>query len=253
MNLIKSTSIVIIDFDNFFKIKESSFDRSFNFIIKEIIKDIVHEAVSGHDIRIRLYGGWYTNSIFSDSASVLAKKLSDVNIFPYIKGKKKISGSITIASTLLDIPNYVWDNTYKEKSGIKNLRVNKSLMSETCSQNSHMCPPKMITKFTRKHNKECPVENCSNTHGEIFIGMEQKMVDTMMVCDIMSCIDEDLVKEVVVASNDTDLLPSLLLCKLKSKENKSVTLLNTKKSFEQKSSSILSSYGINVKLLKDEF
>ncbi|BDS10886.1 PIN domain-containing protein [Aureispira anguillae] len=250
--LTRLTGVVIVDFDNVFKTPVSH-DKTqmIELELKEFLGELLSENNALEEVNIRLYGGWYHGDKLTNKASVLQQVISNVNIFPYIDNlkKRKIQGTVELVYSLFFVPSLIWKNTYKEKDGIKSIRINQNSLTNTCSSNSSICPPKIIAKFTRKKRKVCSVTNCNTIQENVFKGMEQKMVDTMMACDIMSYADEEQVKSIVVVSDDTDILPSLVVSKQKNNTNCSFTLIIKNNRIKDNCNYYLSPFDIPVKIL----
>ena len=69
----------------------------------------------------------------------------------------------------------------------------------------------MVAKATRGHNVVCPIDGCQTIDVSQLVRMEQKMVDSMMTCDILEFTHDDDCRAVVVVSDDCDLHPALAL------------------------------------------
>lgn len=255
-NLQRLSGIIIVDFDNFFnKPIELYTSEAIEYELKQIVALIIEKNEELEEIIIRLYGGWYKDEILTHRASILQQSLANINLLPYINPQKmrKVTGKIEIATSLFYLPDLVWKNTYKEKNGIPRLRIKDDLLNEICESNSSLCPPKILNKFTKDKSKACSVNECSIVHKEIFKGMEQKMVDTMMVCDIISFSDEDLVTEVIILSNDTDIIPSIVYAKEKSQRDINYTLIIRNEQLLGFCEQYLKPFNISVKLIQNEY
>lgn len=251
--LTKKTGIIIIDFDNVFRMNNSRFSSElFEFELKNMLLYLISISSDIEDVKIRLYGGWYKNGEFTKMASKVQQHLAQIDVFPYIKDKIKITGSIELASSLVFLSNLTWKHTYKEKNGLPRIRINSECLTQTCIQNSNLCPPKVLKKFTQKRNKKCPVNSCNISNYGVFKGMEQKMVDTLMVCDLISCSEEDLIKSIAVVSDDTDLLPSLVLSMIKANNTKPIHLMIRNNHSNILHNNYLIPYGIKTKLYANE-
>lgn len=251
MNLTKRTAVFIVDFDNFFDLYEPSFTfESLEYSLTQLITTVVIENKKIDDVQIRLYGGWYQNDGLTRNASRLQQMLSQIQLFPLINSDRIITGQILVTSNLLELPSFIWTNTYKETDGIKSVRIKRELLSDVCDGNGLSCPPMMIKKFTKRNSRVCHMDGCSVTYSEVVKGMEQKMVDTLMACDVVSCGDEDLVEEIVVLSDDTDLLPSILLVREKSQGSKRITLFKQKVNPDSPWIGHLNEFGVNVKIVQ---
>ena len=163
------------------------------------------------NIQIRLYGGWYNETALTKQASILQQLLSDVKVFPKIKGEKIIHGSIELISTLHEIPDFIWYYSHKETDGIKRVRINYEAIDDICNENRDICPKFILYNFTEAKNKKCPVNGCNNLQKNVFKGIEQKMVDTLLVCDVLSFSEDFNINGIILISDDQDLFPSIAL------------------------------------------
>lgn len=215
------TIVVIIDFDNFFgtdlnRITSESLELSFS----ELVNFCEGKFRDFDSISIRLYGGWYNEMSLTKQASTLQQLLYNVCVFPKVQKGIIINGSIEMVSELHGIPGFKWGYTYKETNGIKRVRIDFDKVDECCSKNRDTCPKFILYNITSDKGKKCKVEGCSSVQKDIFKGIEQKMVDTLIACDILSLADEETTKGLVVISDDQDHFPSLALAveKQKSKQ-----------------------------------
>jgi hypothetical protein len=223
------TVVILIDYDNYFgsdvsKISPEQMELSF----KEMVRLCENEFSNFNSIQIRLYGGWYKETSFTKVASEVQQLLSQVNVFPKVTKQNIITGSIELATTLHYIPDFIWDHTYKETDGVSavnRIRINHDCIDTHCSIRKNNCPKYILYKFTDKRDRQCPVVGCDNLQKNVFKGAQQKMVDTLLACDILSVSEDDSIIGVLVISDDQDHLPSLALASMKKKENKQFIIL----------------------------
>jgi len=203
--------VVIIDFDNYFHdIKGIDDSPKFELALTEIVEECEKNFKNFNEISIRLYGGWYQETTLTKQASIIQQLLSQVSVFPKVKDNK-IKGTIEMVSSLFEIPDVKWHYTYKVKNGIGRVRIDHDIVDEFCTENKHQCPKYVLYKFTEKKDKQCHIPNCTHIHKDVFKRIEQKMVDTMIACDIVSVIKDENVKGVFVLSDDQDHFPSYAL------------------------------------------
>jgi hypothetical protein len=207
---------VLIDFDNYFgiDIKKITPER-IEFSLKELISLCETEFDEFNSIRFRLYGGWYCESSFTKQASTIQQILSSVNVFPKVSMTGIITGKIELATSLHIKPDFVWSYTHKETNGIKRIRINHDCADDICQQNRTTCPKFLLYKFTSSKDKKCHVSDCDNLQKNVFKGAEQKMVDTLLACDIISSVEDSAVGGLMIISDDQDHLPSLALASIK--------------------------------------
>lgn len=214
------TVVVIIDFDNYFGGDIAKLNSEMlEFYFKEIVNVCEREFIDFTAIDIRLYGGWYQEATLSKFASKVQQLLSNVSVFPKVGNNKIINGKIELATTLHIMPEFEWLHSYKETDGVRRIRINHECVDTMCVENRDTCPKFILYKFTRDKSRKCHINGCENLHKNVFKGAEQKMVDTLIACDVISVSEDESVVGVLVISDDQDHLPSLALASVKKKEN----------------------------------
>jgi hypothetical protein len=219
--------IVIIDFDNYFEDYAKLDAEKLELALTEIVEKCEEYFENTKEISIRLYGGWYQETTLTKQASKIQQFLSNISIFPKVKNNKITNGTIEMVSSLFKIPNIQWYHTYKEKNGIGRIRINHDIVDDFCTQNKEQCPKYILYKFTATKNKKCNIENCTHIHKDVFKASEQKMVDTMIACDVISAVNDENVNGVFVLSDDQDHFPSYAIAseQVKQKENQSFPII----------------------------
>ena len=204
------TVAVLIDFDNVFQ-------RQMNFYTNVDIQRPIEYTINAArtlipDVEkfvIRMYGGWYVNNSLTARASALSALLPTLNrMFPIIEQPRTIiQGNIELATQLYG-HDFVWYNSYREHYGLHSLRVNMNALGETCEANSHICPVKILKKFTDKKSRICHTEGCNTVHSNVFFQRDQKYVDTMIACDMITMSGDDDMAGIYVMSDDVDHFPA---------------------------------------------
>lgn len=240
--------VVIVDFDNYFpgQLQNYTIQELESFFTK-IINVIFSEHNDTNNICIRLYGGWYQEYVYTQKASLLATYLQQINIFPIIINSRKIDGSIVIAEQQFGL-DFVWYNTFQKKAGLQKVLIDHSKESQTCSSNSGLCPVRILQKFIKNKERPCNNVGCTTKHQEILYRKEQKMVDTMMTCDVITYSSEPTIKAIYIASDDVDLFPCIAISKVRHSD-KEITLLMKNGMQEPLYSNILSNCNAKVKTL----
>lgn len=216
-------AIVILDYNNVFTHDDDSDYGDAQMLLIDIIQEITDRYNSVGSIVIRAYGGWYGKNGLTRRGSTVMQKLSEisVNLFPVLKGNKLIRGSLELADQMYGVEG-IWNNTFREKEGLPRLIVNNNIVDRTeCerTENKDACPINIIKKFSKRNNersqpKICHITNCQN-NSRAFNQLGQKMVDSIMVCDILTYGDEEATKVIYVLTNDVDLFPAVVLCSKK--------------------------------------
>lgn len=207
----KNKIAILMDFDNWFPtiLKEDDLDR-----LQQLLCDVMNIVIENMNdvdyISIGLYGGWYSEKILTPKASTLLTMIPRLKkIFPYrLKyNAPLIKGDINLATQLYD-DETVWYNSYREHIGLPKLRIKDDKLSSTCESNKMGCPIHILKKFTKNKGTTCHISSCETKHGEVFYMREQKYVDSMLVCDILSYgIDPDY-KEICIMGEDCDIFPA---------------------------------------------
>ncbi|MDD3944929.1 MAG: hypothetical protein PHS38_09465 [Bacteroidales bacterium] len=211
-NILNKSGYILIDFDNWIKKPIDQInDEELEFLLTSHLLDFI-ENESYERIYIRLYGGWYKEGILTSNASELQMKLSRLKIFPYINQEHRIiiRGSVDIVSSSINLPSLYWTNTYHERNGVPRFRINNEKQTNICRDNADRCPIKILNNFTKHKNKKCPVPGCENYHRDVFFTREQKMVDTLIACDLMHCSKKQNIIKVQLVSDDIDHFPALI-------------------------------------------
>jgi len=207
---INNSLYVLIDFDNHYRRSLTSINRvktEIKFDVNNIV-NYFYEEYTFEKVIIRLYGGWYKGSTLTKRASELAGIIPSLNqSFSGVIAKNKVNIKIELATALVAIPNEIWDNTLKEKKGIRNLRVIK----DTDTECSGSCPAKAIKKYTRKKSSTCNI--CSASNSMVLGFFEQKMVDTMLSSDLLYISQTGVDSVCLVLSEDIDFFPAIALAK----------------------------------------
>ena len=244
--------VVIIDFDNYFGTDVALLTiENFELALTDIVVECEKKFKNFQRINIRLYGGWFHDTTFTKQASSIQLLLSQIQIFPKVKNGKVINGDVELVSSLYEIPNHKWQYTYKEKSGIPRIRINHDIIDDMCNNNRNLCPKYLIYKFTSKKQKQCHVSGCTHLHKNIFKGIEQKMIDTMIACDVISTVNDESIKGVFILSDDQDHFPSYALASNNCKQQDKIVIGMKNNNVERFNfaTSMLSVFNIEITLM----
>lgn len=241
-------SVVIVDFDNFFPRQMSEYpaERLESFF-NSIISDIINNNKDISEIIIRLYGGWYQGNGYSKKASELQATLQGISLFPIIINNVRIIGSLEMAEQMYGV-NHIWTNTFQEKAGIQKVKIDWTRTGDSCTHSAPTCPVKILSNFIKNSSHQCSNIGCSTIHSNVFFRREQKIVDTMMTCDVLSFSEESDVNTIYIISDDIDLFPSIALSKAKNSETKIIMAIKNQRLLSQYQS-ILSIFNAEAKIL----
>jgi len=195
-----------IDYDNLSSIqKESGILNVAQRIIASISNSI--ESKTG-SCEIRLYGGWYEDDNLTQASQQLSIAIQDA--FPSIirvQNKNddvvKITTTAELALSLLEEPSHHLFNTFRKKRKPGNIKV---VSQNSVGCNSNLCLIPLAKKLLKKGI--CPAVGCGSEGEQIIYRHEQKLVDTMLTCDLLY-LSEHHNDVIVVVSSDDDFLPPI--------------------------------------------
>jgi len=162
------------------------------------------------EINIRLYGGWYDGTGLSRDGTRLSQELGAS--FPlFLKGA---NGGIRhvqceIASSLFDSKADLFPSTLRHRHGVD--WYVRDPHPIRCVDQAN-CTVSVVMKWSRKG---CPTLNCPVTSVEAFRCLQQKLVDSLICCDLLSLAIDDQDSPVFLISEDDDFVPALLLAGLR--------------------------------------
>jgi uncharacterized LabA/DUF88 family protein len=166
---------------------------------------------------VRVYGGWYEGSTMTPLAQKVTASVQSE--FPKIVRVPQSSGSASnftataaLAVSLLEEPGHHLFSTYRRKAAPTNIRVEPSAVVG-CSDKD--CILDSARKLLRTGS--CPVPSCAVTSQSLVYRHEQKIVDTMLACDLIYSVALGYDRCVLV-SGDDDFLPPLRTALLRGME-----------------------------------
>lgn len=188
-------------------------------VLDVVTKALVQIPFEGNERRVRcnvrVYGGWYEGSEITRLAEKVSVELQEE--FPKVirlpsgndDGNINVVTNAELAVALLQEPGHHLFNTYRKKGKPSNLRVVKP--SDIGCSNAKCILPS-VRKILEKG--KCTVDGCSTIESRLVYRHEQKIVDTMLTCDLIhsaSCGND----RIILISGDDDFLPPLRTIVLK--------------------------------------
>jgi hypothetical protein len=207
-------ALILVDYDNLFPAGHAGVEPSaLRHALLEAITHALDLAPHVGFVRIRLYGGWTDAAGLTSAASRVLTAVGLADPFPCILpgGRAVLHGTIGLATSLIELPGMDFAETYRTRLGPPRLRVNGSPHPDGCVADSTSCPALLLKRFTKGPGRTCPAPSCDVTSAMAFAVHEQKMVDTLMACDLIAAAEAADVAVVLVATGDTDLLPPILM------------------------------------------
>lgn len=174
------------------------------------IDQLVHTHTPAvEEIYIRLYGGWYDENGLSNDGTRLTQELG--RDFPItLSGTARSIRRIycEIASSLVASRSDLFPATLRKSHGLD--WFIRGPHPTGCIDPVN-CTIPTVLKWSRRG---CPTPGCPVTHFEAFTCNQQKLVDTLLCCDLLSVAGPD--NELFLVSEDDDLIPALVLAGVRS-------------------------------------
>jgi hypothetical protein len=198
--------VVIVDYDNIPIVLRAKGPRS----VAERILELVSPFVMSEDtaITFKLYGGWYSLSSFTPAAQILHSAIYDD--FPFVWtlpaiDARRLPISASLAHSLEIDPKHILLNTFRDRSRRRKGRWDQPSVRGCAA--SH-CPLSLAIEHVQADR--CSISSCTIKPSDLITPEpEQKMVDTMMVADIIHIAnrgDESL----AVVTSDDDVWPGII-------------------------------------------
>ncbi len=159
---------------------------------------------------VRLYGGWYGWNGARNITPMATQLTAQVqNDFPFIlrdpssSQTTKISGEL--AHALLRLPKQVLPHTFRQRQGSPRMSCGDPSKFGCTTPN---CPMSVVHQFFAL--RKCPETSCTRSIDQLLTRAEQKLVDTMLVADLIHLASSGETSLSVVSSDD-DLWPGMLM------------------------------------------
>ena len=160
-------------------------------------------AIPSTDIYLRLYGGWFDESgDATDDRLQLGAILRDL---PRRYGRTRLVPSL--ADSVLARSADVLHSTRRSRRGLVHFRIDSA---NTCQANlsDRDCGIWALDMWRRGRCPRHP--SCGMRTDNLATGMQQKLVDAMLVADQIYLSQADVGATVATVSNDDDVIPGLL-------------------------------------------
>ncbi len=209
----RPSAMALLDYANLVSEESERDSPLMSHLMIGLVRAISGLAPQIEHLEIRAYGGWLNEGIITSSASKAMRALEGANPFPVTHPARRhalLHGEIRIVNTLLSLPHVEFGETYRMRKRPPRIRLAKSPVPDRCLADATSCPAAVLKRFTKSASKTCPTPDCSVTCGEAFMTFEQKMVDTMIACDLIEASQSADLALVAVLTCDTDFLPPLI-------------------------------------------
>lgn len=206
MNDSVNTLAVFVDYDNLLPLHKSA--GLLDVVTKALVQLPPRVRPNRAKCSLRVYGGWYEGDQITQLAQDVAVEIQ--RDFPAIVripdqqvGTATISVDAELAVALLQEPGHHLFSTYRRKGKPSNVRVEKPQVIG-CIDPACVLP--MMKRLLKTGN--CPKVGCTVSVGDLVFRHEQKLVDTMLACDMIHAATLRAEK-VILISGDDDFLPPL--------------------------------------------
>ncbi len=212
MNLHPLVAIVFVDYDNLLPTQKGA--GILDLVTKIFIQLPWDSKVPRGQCEIRVYGGWYEGMLITRIAQDLTLELQ--RDFPTIvriplgdNNRVELSTQAELAVSLLQEPTHHLFNTFRRKGKPSNVRVERP-GDVGCTDTA--CPLPQVKKLLKNGN--CPKAECTVSNCDLVYRHEQKIVDTMLACDLIHAVDR-VPSRVILVSGDDDFVPPLRIVLLR--------------------------------------
>ena len=198
--------IVFIDYDNLLELQRLA--GVLDIVTKALLQTPLDSAATRGTCDVRIYGGWYEGATLTRLAQDVSVAIH--NEFPalvrVLGGARQIITFMTkaeLAVALLEEPSHLLFNTYRRRGKPANIRI-QSPATLGCPQVA--CPLPIARKLLK--TGKCSFPTCTVTADDLVYRHEQKIVDTMLSCDLIYAAEFGY-DRIILLSGDDDFLPPL--------------------------------------------
>ena len=242
---------LLVDFDNFMPPARTLEESEASHLLQATIRSMLEKSPELASINVRLYGGWRSSGLLSRRGSEVAGLLRAIDPFPIpISSARILRGRMELALSLVGHTSPEFDDTYRVRGSAPRIRLSQNPVPSGCASNQHdACPARILTKFTASRGRVCPIDKCAVTAEAAFLHAEQKMVDTLLSCDLieLASLSENYA-QVAIASGDTDFVPPLVYASQKT--SATLHLITAKPNWSPGATRILRSHNVHVSELE---
>jgi len=196
---------ILVDYSN---VRSADRRRGAVYIVDRVLSALGYNNLQGQrNILVRLYDGWYENQTLTRRAQqVAAEVLAD---FPTLRrfsdGHNTASVVVNVElaySLLIDPSTHLW-HTFRRRKAPADLQCHHPLTAG-CS----IAPCALAPMHAFFINSSCPVPGCNVTPSDLMYRNEQKLVDTMIVSDLLFLYLQTT-QDLAIVSSDDDMWPAI--------------------------------------------
>lgn len=207
MHNAEHTIYLFVDYDNLRQPQRSS--GVLHLTNTALLQLSVPAAVELAKCEVRLYGGWYEGTSMTPLAQTLSVEVHGA--FPTIiyaptpAGRTcRIATTADLALAMLHEPGHLIFDTFRRKAKPANVRVHEPT-AVGCLDGDCVLP--LMRRLLKTGS--CPKHGCAIAPANLVYRNEQKLVDTMLCCDLLHAASTGLADHIVLISDDDDFLPPI--------------------------------------------
>lgn len=198
--------IIFVDYDNLLPAQKSA--GILDIVTNVLVQVPCEQSVKRGKCEIRVYGGWYEGNQSTRRAQDLMVELQRdfPNIIRIPRGdgsNLEMKAKAELAVSLLQEPGHHLFNTFRRKGKPSSVQVEKP--NEVGCVDSACVLPQMKQLLSKG---SCPKAGCTVSSCELVYRQEQKIVDTLLACDMIHAVNR-VSGYVILVSGDDDFLPPL--------------------------------------------
>lgn len=197
--------ILLVDYDNLDRPLRGRGTRQIVSRLLDVLGPV--EADQSEPVRCRLYGGWSEGEASSRKAAALAPELQSQFPCHIPVGGWAGHGVVVraeLARSLASDPGVFLTHTHRRRGLPRVLRCDRAPFKDCAEPAS--CPIAPLEPLLR--DATCPREGCQVEPHTILAREEQKMVDAMLVVDLLH-FAETTSEQLVLVSDDDDFWPGI--------------------------------------------
>lgn len=198
--------VVFIDYDNLQERHKTS--GILDVVTKALLQTPNLAGVNRGTCDVRIYGGWYEGPTMTKLAQDLSVAIQ--REFPAIvrlpgvgSGIIALTATAELAVAMMEDPGHHLFDTYRKKGRPTNVRIQKP---EAVGCKDPLCPLPVAKKLLKTGT--CPTPACAVSVDDLVYRHEQKIVDTMLTCDMVFA-PTLAYEHLILVSGDDDFLPPL--------------------------------------------
>lgn len=199
---------VFIDYDNLNDIQKRT--GIFKVVINALFQSNLPSYRGIVSCDVRIYGGWYEESKITRTAEDVSAeierefpkiiKIQNDDMFDIV-----VNTRASLAMALMKHPDRHLYHTYRRKGRPRNIKI-ADVEDAGCQRENCLLPK--VKEFLK--TGRCPNEGCIVDKADLLYRHEQKIVDTMLTCDMIYAQSFGY-STIVLVSSDDDFIPPLIM------------------------------------------